>query len=65
MRYFVQLVLEGQPPRKARNTVGTKVVSLDLGPSTVALCAAEETVEADGVSRLARKEVGLNVTFRS
>jgi putative transposase len=36
---------------KARNTVGTGIVSLDLGPSTVAIVAAEAVVEADGPPR--------------
>jgi hypothetical protein len=52
MRYFVHLVIEGRPPRKARNTAGTTIVSLDRGPSTVAICAANEVVEPDGVSRV-------------
>jgi putative transposase len=35
--FFVQLVLEGKPYRKAENTIGTGTVGLDLGPSTLAL----------------------------
>jgi transposase len=36
-RYFVQLILEGTPYQKPQHTVGTDVIGLDLGPSTLAL----------------------------
>src|SRR5437764_10757198 len=36
-RYFVQLALEGTAYHKAKHPVGTDVVSLDVGPSTVAI----------------------------
>jgi hypothetical protein len=36
-QYFVQLALEGVPYRKPKHTVGTEVVGLDLGPSTIAI----------------------------
>jgi hypothetical protein len=36
-RYFVQLVLEGHPYHKLKHTVGTEIVGLDVGPSTVAI----------------------------
>ncbi len=34
-RYSVQLILEGIPHHKSKHTVGTDVVGLDLGPSTI------------------------------
>ncbi len=40
-RYFVQLILEGKPHRKPKHTVGTDVIGLDLGPSTVAVVPRE------------------------
>ena len=40
-RYSVQLILEGKPHRKPKHTVGTDVVGLDLGPSTIAIVARE------------------------
>jgi len=40
-RYFVQLVLEGKPHWKPKHTVGTDVIGLDLGPSTIALVPRE------------------------
>jgi hypothetical protein len=36
-RYYVQLVLEGTPYQKPKHTVGTEVIGLDLGPSTIAI----------------------------
>ncbi len=36
-RYFVQLILEGKPHQKPKNTPGTDVIGLDLGPSTLAV----------------------------
>jgi hypothetical protein len=36
-RYFVQLALEGTAYHKAKHPVGTDVVGLDVGPSTVAI----------------------------
>jgi len=40
-RYYVQLVLEGTPYQKKKHTVGTEVVGLDLGPSTIAIVPQE------------------------
>ena len=40
-RYYVQLILEGLPHRKPKHTVGTEMVGLDLGPSTVAIVPRE------------------------
>jgi hypothetical protein len=40
-RYFVQLALEGIPHRKPKHTVGTDIVGMDLGPSSIAVCARE------------------------
>jgi hypothetical protein len=45
-RYFVQLVLEGKPYQKPKHTVGTDVIGLDLGPSTIAI------VPREGAARL-------------
>jgi hypothetical protein len=36
-RYFVQLVQDGKPPKKAKNTIGKEDCSTDVGPSTVAV----------------------------
>jgi hypothetical protein len=36
-RYYVQLALEGKPYQKPKHTVGTEVVGLDIGPSTIAI----------------------------
>ncbi len=36
-RYYVQLILEGTPHQKKKHTVGTGVVGLDVGPSTIAI----------------------------
>ncbi len=36
-RYYVQLALEGKPHQKKKHTVGTDVIGLDLGPSTIAM----------------------------
>jgi hypothetical protein len=36
-RYYVQLILEGTPHQKKKHTVGTDVVGLDIGPSTIAI----------------------------
>ncbi len=38
-RYFVQLVNQGQPFQKERNSVGEGLVGLDIGPSTIAITA--------------------------
>ncbi|HLZ81583.1 MAG TPA: transposase, partial [Ktedonobacteraceae bacterium] len=35
--YYVQLVLEGKPYQKKKHTVGTDVIGLDVGPSTIAI----------------------------
>src|SRR5712691_7387483 len=40
-RYYVQLVLEGTPYQKKKHTVGTEVVGLDVGPSTIAIVPQE------------------------
>ncbi len=36
-RYYAQLILEGTPHQKKKHTVGTDVIGLDLGPSTIAI----------------------------
>jgi hypothetical protein len=40
-RYFVQLILEGKPHQKKKHAVGTDVIGLDLGPSTIAIVPQE------------------------
>jgi hypothetical protein len=40
-RYYVQLTLEGLPLQKPKRTVGTDVIGLDLGPSTIAIVPRE------------------------
>jgi hypothetical protein len=40
-RYYVQLILEGLPHHKPKHTVGTGVIGLDLGPSTIAIVPQE------------------------
>jgi putative transposase len=41
-RWFVQLIQEGKPPCKSNRGVGSNVVGLDLGPSTIALVGETE-----------------------
>ena len=40
-RYYVQLALEGHPYQKPRHTVGTDVIGLDVGPSTIAIVSQQ------------------------
>ena len=40
-RFFVQLVCEGKPYRKEKHKVGTALIGLDQGPSTLAAVAPE------------------------
>jgi hypothetical protein len=40
-RYYVQLAVEGTPYQKPKHTVGTDIVGLDLGPSTIAIVPQE------------------------
>jgi len=40
-RYSVQLILEGIPYQKPKHTVGTGIIGLDLGPSTIAIVPRE------------------------
>jgi hypothetical protein len=42
-RYFVQLALSGVPYRKPKHVVGSDLVGLDLGPSTIAVVRREGT----------------------
>src|SRR5712691_8570968 len=44
-RYYVQLILEGKPHQKKKHTVGTEVVGLDVGPSTIAIVPQEGEAE--------------------
>ena len=43
-RYYAQLVCEGLPYQKEKNTLGQGIVGLDLGPSTLAVVAPEAKV---------------------
>jgi len=38
-RFYVQLVCEGVPYQKPRNTIGQGLVGIDIGPSTIAMVA--------------------------
>ncbi len=40
-RYYAQLILEGKPHQKKKHSVGSDVVGLDLGPSTIAIVPQE------------------------
>ena len=40
-RYYVHLIVEGTPYQKKKNTPGTDVIGLDLGPSTLAIVPRE------------------------
>jgi hypothetical protein len=40
-RYYAQLILEGKPHQKKKHTVGSDVIGLDLGPSTIAIVPRE------------------------
>ncbi len=40
-RYYVQLALEGTSYQKPKHTVGTEVIGLDVGPSTIAIVSQE------------------------
>jgi len=40
-RYYCQLILEGRSYQKKKHTVGTDIVGLDLGPSTIAIVSQE------------------------
>jgi len=42
-RYFVQLALEGIPSHKPKHQVGSDIVGMDLGPSTIAIVPREDT----------------------
>jgi hypothetical protein len=44
-RYFVQLVLEGIAYQKPRNTLGTDIIGLDIGPSSLAIVARQGPVQ--------------------
>jgi hypothetical protein len=65
-RYSVQLALEGTPYQKSKHPVGSDIIGLDLGPSTIAivprkaevrleLLCAELTPDARKLRRLERK----------
>jgi transposase len=41
IRWYCQLVQEGKPPHKERNKVGSGIIGLDLGPSTIAIVAKD------------------------
>jgi hypothetical protein len=50
-RYFVQLALEGIPSHKPKHAVGSDILGLDLGPSTLAIVPRAGTPRARGASR--------------
>ena len=41
-RYYAQLICEGQPFVKPKNQIGSGVVGLDIGPSTIAIVGEHE-----------------------
>jgi len=41
-RYYAQLICEGQPFTKPKNRIGSGVVGLDIGPSTIAIVGETE-----------------------
>jgi putative transposase len=43
-RFYAQLVCEGTPYRKPQHQLGTGVVGLDIGPSTIAVVAEQEAL---------------------
>jgi hypothetical protein len=65
-RYFVHLVLSGAPYQKPKHPVGSDIIGLDLGPSSIAivtreaeaslnLLCAELTPDARAIRRLQRR----------
>src|SRR6266487_539061 len=44
-RYYVQLVVEGVPHQKRKNTVGSETIGLDLGPSSLAIVPRQGPVQ--------------------
>ena len=43
-RFYAQLVCDGAPSQKLQHTLGQGVVGLDLGPSAIAVVAAQEAL---------------------
>ena len=41
IRFYAQLVCEGRPYQKAKNTLGQGVTGIDIGPSTIAMVSEE------------------------
>lgn len=64
-RFYAQLICQGSPFVKPKNTLGTEVVGLDLGPSTIAIVSDTDAhlkefaslldFEAANIRRLQRK----------
>jgi putative transposase len=64
-RFYAQLVCEGMPYRKPQHELGTGIVGLDLGPSTIAVVAQQAALlqpfcpevasDAQALRRLERK----------
>ncbi len=44
-RYYAQLVVEGVPHQKKKNTVGTETIGLDIGPSSLAIVPRQEPAQ--------------------
>ncbi|MGO8946211.1 MAG: RNA-guided endonuclease TnpB family protein [Ktedonobacterales bacterium] len=55
-RFFAQLICEGVPYQKSKNTLGEGIIGLDLGPSTVALTTPTEAVLQQFCPELARDD---------
>jgi hypothetical protein len=46
----VQLILGGHPYQKRKHTVGTEVIGLDLGPSTITIVSQQSEAQLLPVS---------------
>ncbi len=58
--YYVQLVVEGVPHQKRKNTVGSETIGLDIGPSSLAIVPRQGPVQlktfCEGLRPDARKK---------
>src|SRR5258708_2118188 len=53
-RFYVQLVCRGRPYRKEKHTLGTRIVGLDIGPSSIAILAPLKAILLLFCAQLAR-----------
>ncbi len=40
-RWYVQLILEGKPHQKAKNSIGNDILGIDIGPSSIAMVGTD------------------------